>query len=105
VNNKNRHEVCIDENYIVEESIKFCDGYVHNMEYIRSMTSRSEAWDDEEEDVGNYGEALSSGTSIEMDNTNLLQAHRWILHNINEVQPWIEKVINMSLKNHFLKFI
>ena len=45
------------------------------MEYIGSMHSRNDACDDEGE-VGDYGKALSSGTSIELDDTSLLQARR-----------------------------
>ena len=90
VKNRNRPEGCIAENYTTEESIKFCAGYVERMEYIGSMRSRNDACDDEEGDVGDYGKALSSGTSIELDDTSLLQAHRWVLQNMDEVQPWIE---------------
>ena len=54
------------------------------------MPSRNEAWDDEEGEVGQYGKDLSSGTSIELDKTSLLQDHRWVLHNVDEIQPWIE---------------
>ena len=59
------------------------------MECIGSMPSRNEAWDDGEGDFYHHGKALSSGTYIQLDNTSLLQAHRWVLHNTNEVQPWI----------------
>ena len=90
MNNKNRPEGCIAENYIVEESIKFCAGYVEGMEYIQTMPSINEAWDDEEGEVAQYGKALSGGTSIELDETSLLQNHRWVLHNVDEIQPWIE---------------
>ena len=54
------------------------------------MPSINEAWDDEEWEVSYYGKALSSGTFIQLDNTSLLQAHKWVLHNLDEVQPWIE---------------
>ena len=47
VKNKNRLEGCIAENYIVEESKFFCNGYVEGMEYFESIPSRNEAWDDE----------------------------------------------------------
>ena len=77
VKNKNRPEGCIAEKYTVEEYTKFC-------------ASRNEAWDDEEGEVGQHGKALFSGTSIESDKTSLLQVHRWVLHNIDEIQPWIE---------------
>ena len=46
------------------------------MEYIGNMPSRNGAWYDEEGEVSHYGKALSSGTSIQLDNTSLLQAHR-----------------------------
>ena len=87
VKNKNTPKGCIAEDYIVEESIKFCAEYVEGMEYIQSMPSRNEAWDDEDGEVGQYGKALSSGTSIELDKTSLLQAYRWVFHNVDEIQP------------------
>ena len=90
VKNRNRPEGCIAENYTAEESIKFCVGYVERVEYIGSMRTRNDAWDDEEGEVGDYGKALSSGTSIELDGTSFLQAHKWVLQNTNEVQPRIE---------------
>ena len=88
--NKNRPKGCIVENYTMEESIKFCARCVEGMEYIQIIPSRNESWDDEQGEVGQYGKALSSGTSIELDKTSLLQAHRWVLHDIDEIQPWIE---------------
>jgi len=72
VKNRNSSEGCIAENYTVEESIKFCVGYVECMKCIGSMPSRNYAWDDEKVEVGHYGKALSSGTYIELDNTSLL---------------------------------
>ena len=67
VKNNNRPKGCIVDNYIVEESIKFCARYVEGMEYIESMPSINETWDDKEGEVGQYGKALSSGTTIELD--------------------------------------
>ena len=64
-------EGCIYENYTME-SIKFCVGYVECMEYIGSMPSRNEAWDDEEGEFAHYGKALSSGSSIQLDIISLL---------------------------------
>ena len=90
VKNKNRLEGCVTENYTLEESIKFCFGSVEGMEYIEIMPNRNEAWDDEEGEAEQYGKALSSGTSIELDKTSLLQAHKWVLHNIDEIKSWIE---------------
>jgi hypothetical protein len=90
VKNKNRPKGCIVENYTMEESIKFCVGYVESMEYLGSIPSRNEAWDDEEGEVTHDEKALSSGTSIQLDNTSLLQAHRWVFHNTDKVQAWIE---------------
>lgn len=84
VKNKNRPEGCIAKNYTVEESIKFRVGYVKCMEYIGRMPSINEAWDDEEGEVVHYGKALSSGTSFQLDNTSLFQAHGWVMHNTYE---------------------
>jgi len=90
VNNRNRLEGCIVEKLHCGGLHQFFFGYVERMEYIGSMQSRNDAWYVEEGKVGHYGKALPSGTSIELDNTSLVQSHRWILHNIDEVQPWIE---------------
>ena len=70
--NKNRPKGCIAENYVVGESIKFCVGYIEGMEYIESIPSRNEAWDDEEGEARQYGKDLSSGASIELDKASLL---------------------------------
>ena len=73
----------------MEESIKFCIGNVEGMEYIEIMHSINEACNNEEGEGGQYGKTLSSGTSIQLDNTSLLQAHICVLHNIEGIQPWI----------------
>ena len=54
------------------------------MEYIGSMPSRKEAWDDEEGEVDHHGKALSSETYIQLDDTSLFQSHRWVFHKILE---------------------
>ena len=54
------------------------------------IPSINDAWYDEEGEVGQCGKALSSGTSIELDKNSLLQAHRWVLHNIDAIQPGID---------------
>ena len=73
----------------MEESIKCFVGYIESMQYIGSMTSRNDLgwWKGE---VSQYQKDLSSGTFIQLDNTSLLQSHMWVLHNTDEVQPWIE---------------
>ena len=40
--------------------------------------------------LDNMGRPYLVETSIELDKTSLLQAHIWVLHNIDEIQPWIE---------------
>ena len=56
----------------MKESINFFVGYVECMEYIGSMPSRNEVWDDEEGEVVHYGMVLFSETSIELDDISLL---------------------------------
>jgi hypothetical protein len=81
---------CIYENCNVKELIKDCVEYLEDIENIRSTLGRNEVWDDEEGEVVHYGKSLSNGNSIELDDAGLLQAHKWVLHNMDEVQPWIE---------------
>jgi hypothetical protein len=72
VNNWNKNKGCIAENYTMKESIKFCVGYEEFMEYIGSMPSRNQVWDDEEREVVHSGMVLFSETSIELDDISLL---------------------------------
>jgi len=90
VKNKNRPEGCIAESYTVEESIKFCGGYLKGMEAIGSTHGRNEVWDEEVEEVILDGKPLSAPIPLELDGISWEQAHRWVLFHTNEVDPWIE---------------
>jgi hypothetical protein len=84
---KRERLVIMGRHYLMELLLNWMIPFCYN-----PMPSRNEVWDDKEGEVGHYGKALSSGTSIELDDPILLQSHRWVLNNTYEVQPWKSKL-------------
>ena len=78
VRNKNRPEGCIAQCYIVEEAIEFCSEFLTELDPIGVPFARKEEKP--------FGEA----NVIEVDRVSLNQAHLYVLHNTNDVQPYIE---------------
>ena len=76
VRNKNRLKGCIAEIYTVEESIKFCEGYLKGMETIGRTQGRNEVWDDEFEEVMLDGKPLYALVPFELDDISWEQAHK-----------------------------
>ena len=78
VRNKNRPEGCIVQCYIVEEGIEFCSEFLTELDPIGVPFARNE-----EKPVG-------GANVIEVDRVSLKQAYLYVLHNTNDVQPYIE---------------
>lgn len=82
VRNRNRPEGCIAECYIAEEALEFCAEYLSNCESI-GLPSGCVIDCTIEKPLG--------GASIKLvDGPTLAQAHRCVLVNTPEVQPYIE---------------
>ena len=78
VRNKNRPEGYIAQCYIVEEAIEFCSEFLTELEPIGVPFARNEE------------KPFEGANVIEVDRVSLNQAHLYVLHNTNDVQPYIE---------------
>ncbi|XP_060963548.1 uncharacterized protein LOC133033034 [Cannabis sativa] len=82
--NKSRPEGCIVESYIVEETIEFCS------DYMSEVTTGSRPT---RVDIGTSRE--NRGVSVcGVSRADREEAHRLVLLNIDEVQPYIEEHFN-----------
>ena len=85
---RNRHhlEGCIAESYIVEEAIEFCSDFLSRIDPIGLAINRLDA----SLDNSSFGRPLSSRVSFRSEQDLLYQAHRYVLANTIDVQPFIE---------------
>lgn len=81
VRNRSRPEGSIIEGYIVEEAIEFCSEYLHDLDSVGLRH-------DLDQDL-NVTKGMGNGDILSVDNSLLNQAHRYILQNTNEVEPFI----------------
>ena len=81
VRNQRQLEGCIVESYIVEEAIEFCIEYLHDCEVIGILSNR---FFDSVDGKGN-----SNFGDDNVDVVELEQAHLYILHNFEEVTPYV----------------
>jgi hypothetical protein len=89
VMNRTHPEGCIAERYIVEENAKFCSKYLKQASEIGSKHVRNEEY---ETDFLVAGRTISKGKTIVLSNEMLKVAHRYVLLNSTEVQPYIKYV-------------
>lgn len=78
VRNRNRPEGCIAECYIAEEAIEFCSEYLSGVNTVGLPSRR------------NSEEGSTRGTVVTVDPIHLEQAHRYVLQNTHDVQPYIK---------------
>lgn len=78
VRNRNRPEGCIAQCYIAEEAIEFCSEFLSELDSI-GIPARK----DDDKPIG-------GSDVVEVDRMSLEQAHLHVLHNTNDVQPYIE---------------
>ncbi|XP_028059523.1 uncharacterized protein LOC114263220 [Camellia sinensis] len=86
VRNRNCPEGCIAESYIVEEAVEFCAEYLSGVDAIGILSNRNMIVDDDIE----IGRPLSSGYVVIVDRNEWEQAHRYVLENTSDIQPYIE---------------
>ena len=87
VENRARPEGCIAERYIAEEYASFCSKYIKQAAEIGTQHGRNE---ESENDLLLGGRPISRGKSVSLSDEMLHIAHRYILFNSLEVQPYIE---------------
>ncbi|XP_028071943.1 uncharacterized protein LOC114274253 [Camellia sinensis] len=85
VRNRNCPEGCIAESYIVE-AVEFCAEYLSRVDAIGILSNRNMTVDDDTE----IGRPLSSGYIVTIDRNEWKQAHRYVLENTSDIQPYIE---------------
>ncbi|KAL0551848.1 hypothetical protein IC582_010937 [Cucumis melo] len=86
VRNRNCPEGCIAESYIVEEAIKFCSDFLSGVDPVGLGIDRL----DTSLDNSSFGRPLSVGVSFKPEQGLLYQAHRYVLANTIDVQPYLE---------------
>ncbi|KAK7308485.1 hypothetical protein VNO77_42092 [Canavalia gladiata] len=87
VKNRSRPEGCIVERYIVEEAVEFCTEYLSNVDSIGLPKSRHQRRTE--------GEGIMGNDIVTISRTEWEQAHLYVLHNTNEVEPFIERHKNI----------
>ncbi|KAK7266896.1 hypothetical protein RIF29_19556 [Crotalaria pallida] len=83
VKNHSRPEGCIAEQYIVEEAVEICTEYMSNADSIRLPKSRHAG--------RTQGEGIIGNEILTIPRTKLDQTHLYVLHNEDEVEPYVEK--------------
>lgn len=89
VRNRARPEGCIAENYIAEEAVEFCTEYLIELEAVGVPKNRN-MQNNEEEDTVFDGRPIGGSKLVEVDKLSWEQAHRCVLENTIDVQPYIE---------------
>ncbi|XP_059624867.1 uncharacterized protein LOC132268136 isoform X2 [Cornus florida] len=88
VRNKVRAEGCIAEGYLAKECVRFCSEHIKQASEIGVRHSQNE---DFEGETTVDGRPISKGIPKMMSNDMLEIAHRYVLFNYAEVEPYIEK--------------
>ena len=88
VNNRNHPEGCIAQRYIAEEAIEFCTEFLHGLDAVGVPLGRNTT--DDDDDIICDGKPIGGGKVIEVDELSWEQAHRYVLQNTDDVQPYIE---------------
>ncbi|TYK24338.1 transposase [Cucumis melo var. makuwa] len=86
VRNRYRPEGCIAESYLIEEAIEFCSDFLSGVDPVGLGTRKSQ----DHLDTSNIGRPLSMGVPFKPEQELLRQAHRYVLENTIDVQPYME---------------
>ncbi|XP_042426096.1 uncharacterized protein LOC122013955 [Zingiber officinale] len=89
VKNRARPEGCIAECYLAEERMRFCSAYIKKAACIGLRSNRN---DDLENGVVE-GRPISQGKEIILEEHLLQAAHRYVLFNTAEIDPYIQRHI------------
>ncbi|TYK27216.1 transposase [Cucumis melo var. makuwa] len=93
VRNRHRPEGCIAESYIVEEAIEFCSDFLSGVDPIGLGIDRL----DTSLDNSSFGRPLSAEVSFKLEQDLLYQAHRYVLANTIDVQPYIDVQVTSEI--------
>ncbi|KAA0054990.1 transposase [Cucumis melo var. makuwa] len=86
VRNRYCPEGCIAESYLIEEAVEFCSDFLFGVDPVGLETRKSQ----DHLDTSNIGRSLSMGVPFKPEEELLRQAHRYVLENTIDVQPYME---------------
>ena len=87
VKNQARPEGCIVERYSADECMKYCAGYINGALVIGQRKNRNEV---EQSDSVLEGRPISKGKPMVVTKEVIDVAHRYVLFNTEEVEPYIK---------------
>ena len=87
VKNQARPEGCIAERYSAEECIKYCARYIEDGYEFGGRKNRNEV---QQTDSILDGRPISKGKPMLLSEEVIDAAHRYVLFNTDEVEPYIE---------------
>lgn len=87
VKNQARAEGCIAERYSSEECMKYCAEYIKDGLEIGKRRNRNEV---QQSDSILEGRPISKGKPMVVTKDVINAAHRYVLFNTEEVEPYIE---------------
>lgn len=87
VKNRARPEGCIAECYLAEERMRFCSAYIKKAADIGVRSNRN---DDLENELVEEGRPISHGEEKILEDHVLQAAHRYVLFNTAEVEPYLQ---------------
>ncbi|KAL4018209.1 hypothetical protein IC575_021799 [Cucumis melo] len=93
VRNRARPEGCIAEGYLADECVNFSSGFFNELPKFFRKECRNEEL---ENSVIREGLPISAGISIMMDDDDLENAHRYVLFNTTEIEPFVEYVFKVE---------
>uniref|UniRef100_A0A803N3I5 DUF4218 domain-containing protein n=1 Tax=Chenopodium quinoa TaxID=63459 RepID=A0A803N3I5_CHEQI len=101
VANKAQPEGSIAEDYLLEETIRFCSRY---LEGVKNVFNKPKRIDDDSPNFGKYlcnsgGRVVGKEVNFRLDDKSLKQAHRYVLlHHSDEIQELLE-CLGMSYRS------
>ncbi|KAG6473935.1 hypothetical protein ZIOFF_067855 [Zingiber officinale] len=100
VKNRARPEGCIAECYLAEERMMFCSAYIKNASNIGVRSN----WNDDLKNGLVEGRPISQGKENILEDDMLQIAHRYVLFNTAEVEPYLQMHIEelKQTDSHFL---
>ncbi|TYJ96367.1 hypothetical protein E5676_scaffold1159G00290 [Cucumis melo var. makuwa] len=93
VRNRARPEGCIVEGYLADECVSFSSGFFNEPPELFHKECRNEEL---ENNVILEGRPISARISIMMDDDDLKNAHRYVLFNTTEIEPFVEYVFKVE---------
>ena len=93
VRSRARLDGCIAKGYLADECVNFSSGFFNESPEIFHNECRNEEL---KNNVILKGHPISVGISIMMDDDDLKNAHRYVLFNTTEIEPFVEYVFKVE---------